>query len=213
MKGIYSKLDSNFNWKKLDKLVKNNLKKDKTGHDYKHTLRVLNNCLELARSSKKVDYDVLVASCLLHDISYKKGYVKNHHLVGAREAKKILTKMNFPKNKIKRAIVAIEDHVGNVSRAIRKNKDLQIESKILRDADNLDALGKIGLERQVSFCKSRGIPFFKSKEDKFNQSAYGGVKEIIKWADRMLTPKGKRIGKQRTKVMKLFLKKVEEKYL
>ena len=208
MKDVYSRLDKKIDWQKLDKIVKKSLKKDKSGHDYAHTIRVLKNARLIAKFYPKTDYNILIAACYLHDISYIRGFCKNHHLVGAKLAPKFLREINFPKNKIEKVQIAIEDHVGRVAKPVRKNKELQIESKILRDADNIDALGKIGLERQIAFCKNYNIPFFKSKEDKFNESAYGGIKEIITWADRMLTPEGKKIGQKRTKIMKDFLRKV-----
>jgi len=206
------RLTKSINWQKLKEIVEKGLKNDKSGHDYAHTLRVLENALLIVKSYPKVDYDVLVAACYLHDISYKEGFVKDHHLVGAKMALPILEEINFPEEKIKLVQIAIEDHVGNVAAPIRKNEELQIESKILRDADNIDALGEIGLQRQLAFCKEHNIPFFKSKEDKFNDSAYGGVKEIMTWADKMLTLEGKKIGKERTKVMKSFLKNIEDKW-
>jgi len=205
------KLTPSLNWKKLKKIVETGLKKDKSGHDYSHTLRVLEDAFLIVKSYPSADLDILVSACYLHDISYTKGFVKDHHLAGAKLALSILKEINFPEEKIDRVKIAIEDHVGQTIKPLRKDEELQLESKILRDADNLDALGKIGIERQISFCKSHGIPLFKSKEDKFNDSVYGGVKEIINWADRMLTPEGKSLGKQRTKVMKEFLKKVEAK--
>jgi len=204
------KLSKSINWEKLKRIVERGLKNDKSGHDYAHALRVLENALLIAKSYSGVDYDILVSACYLHDISCVDGFVKDHHLVSAKLALPILKKINFPDEKIKRVQIAIEDYVGNISQPIRKNKELQIESKILRDADNLDALSEIGIERQLAFCKSHGISLFKSKRDKFNDSAYGGIKEILKWANKMLTPEGKALGEKRIRVMKSFLKNIEK---
>jgi uncharacterized protein len=208
-----SLLDQNINWKKLHSYVKTNLKDDKTGHDYEHTKRVLMIALEIAENCSWVDYDVLVASCLLHDIAYREGVVKNHHLKGAEDSESILRFLGFNELKIKKIKDAIEDHGCHIGKPVRKNEELQIESKILRDSDNIDALGAIGLARQISFCASQGIPIFKSKEDIFNQSMYGGVKEIITWADKMLTVSGKKIAEKRVQIMKDFLRQIEEEFI
>ncbi len=40
-----------------------------SAHDKEHIYRVLYTALEIARSEDNVDYDVLIASCLLHDIA------------------------------------------------------------------------------------------------------------------------------------------------
>lgn len=207
------KLDGHVDWQKLENLVKESLKADKSGHDYLHALRVIKNALNIGREIKKVDYNLLIASCLLHDISYKTGWVKDHHLISAQQATKYLMQINFPPEKIKKVQIIIEDHVGMVVEPVRKNSELSIESRILRDADNIDALGAIGLARQISFCSAKSIPYFISKDDRFNDSTYGGIKSIITWADKMLTPQGKKIAKQRITIMKEFLKQMEREYL
>ena len=42
-----------------------------SAHDKDHIYRVLYNALNIARTEKNVDYDVLITSCLLHDIGRK----------------------------------------------------------------------------------------------------------------------------------------------
>ena len=207
-----SKLDKKINWKKLHDYVKISLKDDKTGHDYEHTRRVLLIAADIAKSCANVDYDVLTAACLMHDIAYKDGPVKDHHIKGAEESESIIRILGFDNLKVKKIKEAIEDHVGHVQKPLRKNEELQIESRILRDADNIDALGAIGLIRQISFCVARGIPYFISKEDKFNESVYGGIREIMTWADNMLTVGGRKIAKERLKIMKDFLEQMEKEY-
>lgn len=199
--------NSDFNWKKLDRYVKASLKNDTTGHDYKHTKRVLKNCLLLV-GKQPVDREVLIASALLHDISYKNGYIKNHHLVGAKMAPKILAKMGFPAGKIKKVVLAIEDHVGNFMEPVRKNSQLQVESTILRDADNLDALGEIGVQRQKQFSKMQKVPNFISKDDKVNESLYGSLKFMLAWPDKMLTKQGRRLGRERLQPIKDYMQKI-----
>ena len=39
-----------------------------TAHDKEHIYRVLFNALEIAKTESNVNYDILVAACLLHDI-------------------------------------------------------------------------------------------------------------------------------------------------
>ena len=42
---------------------------DATSHDAEHTRRVLFGALEIAEGEQDVDFDVLIAACLLHDIA------------------------------------------------------------------------------------------------------------------------------------------------
>jgi|SRR3989344_1599366 len=197
--------------RKLEKYAQKNLENDKTGHDYKHTKRVLKNALMIARYYPETDREILIVACLLHDIAFKYGFVKKHHIIGANQAEKILKKFNFPKNEIKKVKIVIEDHVRNTTKPIRPDSKLLIESKILVDADNLDALGEIGIRRAIRFNKILRRPKFNTKKDKFNESLYGSLKEIVTWPDKMFTLEGKRIGRKRVRVIKDFIKKLEEK--
>ena len=39
-----------------------------SAHDREHIYRVLYNALAIARTEENVDYDILIAACLLHDV-------------------------------------------------------------------------------------------------------------------------------------------------
>ena len=197
---------------KLEDYLKNCLKDDKSGHDYPHVMRVMDNVKEIIKNYPEVENEVLLTACLLHDIAFKDGFVKNHHLIGAKQTGEILKQFNFPEEKIRKVQISIEDHCGMMVDPVRKDSELCIESKILRDADNIDAFGAIGIIRQIAFCTANGIPYFKSKGDKLNESMYGGMKEIITWKNKMLTPEGKRIAESRIPIMKKWCKQIEKEY-
>jgi len=207
------RMDKKIDWTKLNRIVKEILKNDKSGHDYAHSIRVLKNAEEIVKSYRGTDLEVLTAACLLHDIAFKDGWVQNHHIIGAEQTPYFLEQVNFPYAKIKKVQIVIEDHVGQMVKPIRKNYELSIESKILRDADNIDALGSIGLIRMISFCAANNIPYFKLLNDGWDDSVYGGVKSLLSWADKMLTPEGKEIGESRLPVMRDFLKQLEKEHL
>lgn len=207
------KLNKNYGWKQLEAFVRKKLARDRTGHDYEHTKRVLKISLQISERYNNIDYDILVASCLLHDISYAKGYAKNHHFASARYAKPILKKYGFPEDKIKFVQEAIVHHVVHMARAVQKNpKKIFIEAKILRDADNIDCLGGIGIVRMVLFSANQKIPYFKSKKDKLDESFYGNIKFLLGWHKKMLTPEGKRIAVERTKILKIFVRQIEKEH-
>lgn len=212
MNKILLKLNINkkINWIKLDNLVKDSLKEDKSGHDYAHSQRVMKIALNLAKYYDNIDYDILVASCFLHDISYRNGFIKDHNLVSAGYAPEFLKKISFPEEKIAEVQIVIEDHVGIMVKSIRKNSELRIESKILRDADNIDALGSIGLIRMISFCAYKQFPYFTSKKAGFNDSVYSGIKALTSWPEKMLTPEGKKLARDRLKIMFDFLNEMEK---
>ena len=45
-----------------------------SAHDKEHIYRVLYNALEIAKNESKVDYDILICACLLHDIGRKEQF-------------------------------------------------------------------------------------------------------------------------------------------
>lgn len=203
-------LDASTDWDKLDAIVLNTLEGEKSGHDYAHSIRVLKNALEIAKSYPGIDLDVLVAGCLLHDIACRHGAIKGHHIIGAQMAGPILNEVGFPNGKIKRVQEVIEDHVGNIMKGVREESDLSIESKIVRDADNVDAVGSIGLIRQIAFSTHVQKPYFKSEEDELNDSIYGGVKTIMTWVEKMHTPEAKKIANERLEIMGDFLEQLKK---
>ena len=190
--------------KKLGDWVKKECLGEKSGHDYGHAKRVTNLALFLAKDYKNIDYEVLTASCLVHDVY---GNYKNKKY----DMKKILGRIGFSKeiiNKIMDVIIQFR-HIGKKPKKPFKKT---IESEIYEDADNLDALGGIGIIRAVSYGQFKNFPVFKSKKDKLNDSTYGTIKELITWHKSMFTKKAKKIGKERTKIMKLFLKNIENEF-
>ena len=48
-----------------------------SAHDPQHIYRVLYSALQIAQTEEAVDYDVLIAACLLHDIG-RKGQRASH---------------------------------------------------------------------------------------------------------------------------------------
>ena len=47
---------------------------DDSAHDREHVYRVLYHALEIAKTLTNVDYDILIAACLLHDIGRKEQF-------------------------------------------------------------------------------------------------------------------------------------------
>lgn len=119
--------------------------------------------------------------------------------------------IGFPAKKV----IAVQHAILRHNRGFAKQKPkgkLSIEAKILCDADRIDALGAIGLRRMKLFSQKQGVPEFISVDDHLDESLYGNVKYLIGLADDMLTEEGKKMAKGSTRVLKLFLKKMEKRY-
>lgn len=128
-------------------------------HEFSHVERVYNLAIRIAKKEKEIDMDIIKAAALLHDIARTKEdkrKVKCHAEEGARIARKILEKSNFPQDKIKDVCYAIKIH--------RYSKNIKAKTKeagILQDADRLDALGAITIGRMFSTGGKIGIPLYK----------------------------------------------------
>lgn len=158
---------SNNSWKlKLNKEIKNYLKGYSACHDYYHLKRTLNYALEIAKNVK-CDKDVLYAAAFLHDIGYKNHEQddKRHNIYAIELANKWLTKIGFPKEKIKPVLEAIRLH-DNYAWGHDYEPTNHIETKIIQDADRIEALGAVGIARFIYYFGERGYPIHNPKKPK-----------------------------------------------
>jgi len=118
-----------------------------TAHDSEHIYRVLSNALDIAEHQEKVDYDVLICACLLHDIGRKEEIDDPnlcHAKVGAGKAFQFLTENGFGEEFAEKVAQCIRCHRHKDDGTLRS-----LESKILYDADKLDVSGAIGIARTL----------------------------------------------------------------
>lgn len=120
-----------------------------SAHDAEHVYRVLYNALEIAATEEKVDYSVLLAACLLHDIGRARQF-ENPELCHAQEggnmAFEYLTGIGFPAEKAEHVRQCIASH-----RYRSDAPPVTIEAKILFDADKVDVTGALGIARTLFY--------------------------------------------------------------
>lgn len=131
---------------------------DDTAHDKEHIYRVLYNALEIAKAEHDVNYDVLIASCLLHDIG-RREQLENpalcHAIVGSEKAYQFLVSHGLELCYAEQVKQCIRTH------RYRKNDPPQsLEAKILFDADKLDVAGAIGIARTLLYKGSVAEPLY-----------------------------------------------------
>ncbi|MDE6664068.1 MAG: HD domain-containing protein [Lachnospiraceae bacterium] len=120
-----------------------------TAHDKEHIYRVLFNALEIAKTENNVNYDVLIAACLLHDIGRKEQFENPdlcHAIIGGDKAYQFLVEHGFDMNYAEQVKQCIQTH-----RFRKNNPPGSLEAKILFDADKLDAAGAIGIARTLLY--------------------------------------------------------------
>ena len=129
-----------------------------SAHDKEHIYRVLYNALRIAAGEDKVDFDVLICSCLLHDIGRKEQYENAnicHAIAGGEKAYRFLLENGFPLAFAQRVQDCIQSH------RFRKSSPPQsLEAKILFDADKLDVCGALGIARSLLYVGIVSEPLY-----------------------------------------------------
>lgn len=201
---------------KIGNEVKKFFKKDPTGHDFYHIKRTFDLAINL---QKKEGGDKLVigAAALLHDIHrYRERNAKKlldvkGSLDGVR---KILEKTKFPKDKISAVLHCIKHHEAYSFTKGGKKGETK-EALILQDADNLDAMGAIGIARCFTFGGAHKVPLWipeKETKERYykpyqlaTSSIHHFYDKLLKLKDNMNTKTARKIAEKRHKYMKEFL--------
>jgi uncharacterized protein len=136
-----------------------------SAHDPEHIFRVLYLSLNIAsKIVENINFDILIASCLLHDIGREEQY-KNQNIchaeVGGIMAKEFLLKNGWTEKD--------SDHVKNCISTHRfrgNNVPETLEAKILFDSDKLDVVGCLGIARTLMYKGIVGNNIYEIKDGK-----------------------------------------------
>ena len=134
-----------------------------SAHDKEHIYRVLYMSLDIAKYETEVNLDVLIISCLLHDIG-REEQNKNpelcHAKIGSEKAYDYLLKNNYSEEIASQVRTCILTH-----RFRSENQPKSIEAKILFDADKLDATGTLGIARTLLYKAQVSEPLYSVNEN------------------------------------------------
>ncbi len=187
-----------------------------SAHDEQHVYRVLYAALDIAENERDVDYDVLIASALLHDIGREAQFFDRsvcHAKVGSMMAFRYLTENGWCEENALKVRDAINTH-----RYRGDNPPLSIEAKILFDADKLDAAGAMGIARTLFFEGKTSEPLYKLSKDGEIEEEYIGERmnsffqefnyKLRNLYDRFYTERGREIAKERRKTAMDFYERL-----
>lgn len=136
---------------------------DDSAHDKEHIYRVLYQALEIARTEDHVDYDVLIAACLLHDVGRKEQFENPslcHAAIGSDKAYHFLIEHGFETKYAEAVKHCIQTH-----RFRKDTPPRSLEAKILFDADKLDATGAVGMARTLIYKGIVAEPLYSVSPD------------------------------------------------
>jgi len=201
---------------KLKPVVTEYFKDDFTGHDIGHLERTLNNALCICKKEGG-DKVIVGIAAFLHDI-HRIMQNKEGRFVSPKDSlstvREILSNIDLTEEQVEKICYCIEFHEEynwNGNNVSDKN------TLILQDADNLDAIGAIGIARTFSFGGANKIKMYDAKEALNENNNYVesmGTNEstihhfyhkLFKLGDNMNTRTAKHLAVKRIKFMKKFV--------
>lgn len=196
----------------LKPIVLEMFKDECSGHGIDHLKRTLRNAMYI-QSKEGGDEVIIGISAYLHDIhrllqnKYNK-YVSPEDSIEV--VKYILSKINLSKNQVNKICYCIENHE---KYNWNNNNVDDLNTLILQDADNLDAIGAIGIARAFAYGSANGIPIYSENieenvsdsyvesGDKENSTIQHFYDKLLKLDKNMNTQTAKSMAKRRVNYM------------
>lgn len=192
--------------------------RDSSGHDITHLERTMNLAL-LLQKCECGDKIVVGISAFLHDV-HRIMQNETGKFVAPRDSlekiKEILSAINLTDEQVGKILHCIEYHeVYNWNNP--NNKQSDVNTLILQDADNLDAIGAIGIGRTFLYSGAHGVPMYDNtvslempkdyaEENGDDESTiHHFYHKLFRLEENMNTNKAKELAKSRTQFMKDFV--------
>jgi uncharacterized protein len=200
-------------WSRLEAEARSLARAHEPAHDFFHVERVVTNALAVARGEGLGDEIVAAAAtaALLHELFT---LPKNHpdsSRAGetcAERARELLEREGAPARLVEPVCSAIRDHSfsgGVVPEAV--------VSRVVQDADRLDAIGAIGLARMWATCADMKRPFY-APDDPFcatrapDDKAWGldhVFKKLLAIPARLHTTTARAMAEERVAFLNVYL--------
>ncbi|MDG6256855.1 MAG: HD domain-containing protein [Methanomicrobiaceae archaeon] len=175
-------------------------------HGFDHTCRVVRLC-ELLGAREGADMRVLIPAALFHDISrpLEEATGVPHEEEGARMAESFLHSICYPGDCIPGIVHAIRAH--RYSGSIAPGTQ---EARILSDADNLDAMGAVGIARTFLQAGERGARPAEGLRGGI-PDATGHIRDkLLNLKALMYTESARRIAERRHAFLTTFLEVLDD---
>ena len=193
--------------------VKTSLQGAEGGHDWFHIQRVWNIAREMAKTEKS-DLMVVELAALLHDIADAK-FNDGDEQIGPKTAEDFLRSLSVDEHVIEHVVNIVSNmsfRGGNFKTVFSSTEML-----IVQDADRLDAMGAIGIDRAFNSggIKNRALynpairPNLEMDKETYKKSEAPTInhfyEKLLLLKDRMNTETGKRMAIKRHEFMERYL--------
>ena len=202
--------------KELTEKLREHFSDDASGHDLMHLVRVCNMAKHL-QEKEGGNLEVIVYAALLHDV---------HRLIQRKtgkfckpsdsipEVKQLLSGFHLSVTLVEKIYHCVEFHEEYAfsKRGLTAN---DLETQILQDADNLDAMGAIGIARTFAYGGHHSLPIWLPEApfrfDDYDESVndisniHHFYNKLLKLKDHMNTKTAKELGEARHQFMENFL--------
>ena len=199
--------------KKCEELVKDIYNNMDASHDFQHIERVYENALTILKTEPTANEKIVRLAVLLHDVSDSK------YASDKSNEDRILKELQLSADEIahiKSVIAEVSFNGGNELPAT------SLESKIVRDADRLDAIGAVGIARTFAYGGAKGRKLYDDEEearfdmtlDEYRTKSTASVthfyEKLLRLKDLMVTAKGKQMAEARHAFMEQFLDQLKK---
>ena len=187
---------------------------DSSGHDISHLTRTMKIALYI-QEREGGDRLIIGIAAFLHDI-HRIMENESGKFVSPKDSipkvKEVLSHVDLDENQINEICFCIENHENYNWNGT--NVD-DINALILQDADNLDAIGAIGISRSFTYCGAKNVPVYDenaplNEEDSFVEGSndpsaiHHFYHKLFKLGDNMNTKTAKDMANKRIKFMMNF---------
>ena len=207
----------------VEKEIKAIFSSDSSGHDLYHLQRVFNLAMTI-QAKEGGDKIIIGAAALTHDI-HRIIEVETGKFYSPKDSlpnvKAILDKTCLSEDQKKHVLHCVEFHEEyNFSKKGKTVHDL--ETLILQDADNLDAIGAIGIARTFMFGGTHNVPMWIPElpivREHYDESSrdpsviHHFHSKLLKLKDNMNTPTGMEMAQERHRVMEQFIQEFKDEW-
>ncbi|MFB6150167.1 MAG: HD domain-containing protein [Haloarculaceae archaeon] len=193
---------------------------DASGHDMSHAWRVYRLGRRLA-AAEDADFSVVGAAALVHDLHRVRGDGFTHPRETLPAVREILAGADFPGDRD--AVCHCVAHHEEYDFAAETSLDHEptVEERALRDADNLDALGAVGLGRAFMFGARQGQQMYDPEReygDSYDRTDWDNTvvqhvhEKLLRLPDAMETDAGRDLAADRAAFVERFVEQFEAEW-